>query len=83
MTLRMPPPVAATPAAAGPAPKILAMWTTEGLTLRAIAARLNAAEPGAAGDATEEATPVASTWSPMRVRRVSNRAGWLTAWPIA
>jgi len=60
-------------------PEIVAMWRTEGLTLRAIATRLNAAEQGTAGDATEEATPVALTWSAMRVKRVLNRAGCLTA----
>jgi DNA invertase Pin-like site-specific DNA recombinase len=59
-------------------PEIVAMWRTERLTLRAIATRLNAAEQGAA----DEETPVALTWSAIRVKRVLNRAGCLTARPI-
>ena len=57
------------------------MWRTERLTLRAIATRLNAAEQGTADEATDEETPVALTWSAMRVKRVLNRAGCLTARP--
>jgi DNA invertase Pin-like site-specific DNA recombinase len=60
-------------------PKITAMWQVERLSLRAIATRLNAAEQGAADEATDEETPVALTWSAMRVKRVLNRAGCLTA----
>jgi len=59
-------------------PEISKMWVTESMSLRAIADRLNAAEQT---DPAEQDEPAARTWSAMRVKRVLNRAGFLTAGP--
>jgi DNA invertase Pin-like site-specific DNA recombinase len=61
-------------------PEILAMWTDERLSLRAIADRLNAAPAGTTTDETEDSQTEEpkQTWSAMKIKRILNRAGCFT-----